>query len=116
MFYFVYIFVVVILIGANPDKDPALFGKWTGIIGATTCPLMVLKWTRVEFGGAAISSAMKSFTGGSSPYPLYFANPGGTFVLEDSWVYGSVDDPWRINGGKIHVMRNTFEKCGYTGG
>ncbi len=102
--------------GSNPDKDPALFGKWTGIIGATTCPLMVIKWTRVEFGGAAISSGMKSFTGSSSPYPLYFANPYGTFVLEDSWVYGSVDDPWRINGGKIHVMRNTFEKCGYTGG
>jgi hypothetical protein len=103
-------------LGANPNNDPALKGKWTGVIGATTCPLMVFKWTRVEFGGAAISSAMKSFTGGSSPYPLYFANPNGTFVLEDSWVYGSVDDPWRINGGKIHVMRNTFEKCGYTGG
>ncbi len=103
-------------LGADPNADPALKGKWTGVIGATTCPLMVLKWTRVEFGGAAISSAMKSFTGGSSPYPLYFANPKGTFVLEDSWVYGSVDDPWRINGGKIHVMRNTFEKCGYTGG
>ncbi len=103
-------------LGANPDTDPALKGKWTGIIGATTCPLMVIKWTKVEFGGAAISSAMKSFTGSSSPYPLYFANPFGSFVLEDSWVYGSVDDPWRINGGKIHVMRNTFEKCGYTGG
>jgi len=104
------------IIGSSPDTDPALKGKWTGIIGATTCPLMVLKWTRVEFGGATISSAMKSFTGGSSPYPLYFANPNGVFVLEDSWVYGSVDDPFRINGGKIHVMRNTFEKCGYTGG
>jgi hypothetical protein len=103
-------------LGADPNNDPALKGKWIGVIGATTCPLMVFKWTHIEFGGATISSAMKSFTGGSSPYPLYFANPAGTFVLEDSWVYGSVDDPWRINGGKIHVMRNTFEKCGYTGG
>jgi hypothetical protein len=103
-------------LGANPDTDPALQGRWTGITGATTCPLMVLKWTHVEFGGAAISSAMKSFTGSSSPYPLYFANPDGSFILEDSWVYGSVDDPFRINGGKIHIMRNTFEKCGYTGG
>ena len=103
-------------LGADPSLDPALKGKWIGVIGATTCPLMVFKWTHIEFGGATISSAMKSFTGGSSPYPLYFANPAGIFVLEDSWVYGSVDDPWRINGGKIHVMRNTFEKCGYTGG
>lgn len=103
-------------LGADPTTDPALKGKWTGIIGATTCPAIVIKWTRIEFGGAAISSGMKSFTGATSPYPLYFANPNGIFVLEDSWVYGSVDDPWRINGGKIHVMRNTFEKCGYTGG
>jgi len=102
--------------GANPNTDPALQGKWTGIIGAPTAKYMVLKWTRVEFGGAAISAAMKTFTSGSSPYPLYFANPNGIFVLEDSWIYGSVDDPWRINGGKISVMRNTFEKCGYTGG
>ena len=103
-------------LGANPDNDPALKGKWTGITGATTCPLIVIKWTHIDFGGAAMSSAMKSFTGSSSPYSVYFANPDGSFILEDSWIYGSTDDPFRINGGKIHVMRNTFEKCGYTGG
>lgn len=102
--------------GADPNADPALKGKWTGIIGAPTCPLMVIKWTHIEFGGAAISAAMKTFTAGSSPYSLYFANPNGVFVLEDSWVYGSTDDPFRINGGKIAVLRNTFEKCGFTGG
>lgn len=103
-------------LGSNPDLDPALKGKWTGVTGATTCPLIVIKWTHVDFGGATISSAMKSFTGSSSPYSVYFANPDGSFILEDSWIYGSTDDPFRINGGKIHVMRNTFEKCGYTGG
>ena len=103
-------------LGSNPDLDPALKGKWTGVTGATTCPLIVIKWTHVDFGGATISSAMKSFTGSSSPYSVYFANPDGSFILEDSWLYGSTDDPFRINGGKIHVMRNTFEKCGYTGG
>jgi hypothetical protein len=103
-------------LGSNPNTDPALQGKWTGIIGATNCKLMVIKWAHIEFGGATISDAMKTFTSATSPYPLYFANPAGIFVLEDSWIYGSVDDPWRINGGKIAVMRNTFEKCGYTGG
>lgn len=102
--------------GADPNTDPALKGRWTGIIGATTCKLMVIKWTRIEFGGATLSPEVAAYTGAASPYPLYFANPFGTFVLEDSWVYGSVDDPFRINGGKIAVMRNTFEKCGYTGG
>jgi len=103
-------------LGADPTTDPALKGKWTGIIGAPACKLMIIKWARIEFGGATISSAMKSFTSGTSPYSLYFANPNGIFVLEDSWIYGSVDDPWRINGGKISAMRNTFEKCGFTGG
>jgi hypothetical protein len=103
-------------LGANPDLDPALKGKWTGVIGATTCPKMIVKWTHIEFGGAAISAAMKTFTSATSPYPIYFANPAGIFVFEDSWLYGSTDDPFRINGGKISVMRNTFEKCGYTGG
>jgi len=74
------------------------------------------QWTHIEFGGAAISAAMKTFTSATSPYPIYFANPAGIFVFEDSWLYGSTDDPFRINGGKISVMRNTFEKCGYTGG
>ena len=103
-------------LGADPTTDPALKGKWTGIIGAPACKLMIIKWTHVEFGGGTISAAMKTFTSGASPYPLYFANPNGVFVLEDSWIYGSVDDPWRINGGKISVMRNVFEKCGFTGG
>ncbi len=102
--------------GSDPNTDPALKGKWTGIIGGTNCPMMIIKWTRIEFGGAALSPTLKTFTGAASPYPVYFANPNGIFVLEDSWLYGSVDDPWRINGGKICAMRNTFEKCGFTGG
>lgn len=101
-------------LGSDPTKDPALSGKWTGIIGSSTCKLMIIKWTRIEFGGAALSAAMKQLA--ASPYPVYFSNPAGIFVLEDSWIYGSVDDPFRILGGKISVMRNTFEKCGYTGG
>ncbi|TSA60967.1 MAG: hypothetical protein D4R41_02160, partial [Sediminibacterium sp.] len=31
--------------GADPNLDPALKGKWTGVIGATTCKLIVVKWT-----------------------------------------------------------------------
>ena len=103
-------------LGADPTIDPALKGKWSGIIGAPSCKLMIIKFTRIEFGGATISAALKTFTSATSAYSMYFANPNGVFVLEDSWIYGSVDDPFRINGGKIAVMRNVFEKCGYTGG
>jgi len=45
---------------------------------------MVIKWTHIEFGGATISAAMKTFTSAASPYPLYFAKPAGVLVLEDS--------------------------------
>ncbi len=102
--------------GADPNADPALRGKWVGIIGGPTCPLMVMKWTRIEFGGAAIPAASGIRQIYTSPYPLFFQNPHGVFVMEDSWIYGSVDDPLRILGGKVAIMRNTFEKCGYTGG
>jgi hypothetical protein len=101
-------------IGADPSKDPAFSGKWTGIIGGPTCPLMVIKWTHIEFGGGATSGDIAALS--KSSYPVFFQNPAGVFVLEDSWLYGSVDDPFRILGGKLAVMRNTFEKCGYTGG
>ncbi|HEY6900491.1 MAG TPA: hypothetical protein VI233_07605 [Puia sp.] len=103
--------------GADPNKDSAFVGKWIGIMGATTCPMMILKWTHVEYGGSSIpsGSAIASQIG-KSPYPIFFQNPNGIFVLEDSWVYGSTDDPFRVLGGKVAVYRNIFEKCGYTGG
>jgi hypothetical protein len=36
--------------------------------------------------------------------------------MEDSWLYGGVDDPIRISAGKIAIFRNTFEKNGVSGG
>jgi len=101
-------------IGADVTKDPAFKGLWTGIIGGPACPYMIFKWTHIEFGGGTPNGTVAQV--GSSGYPLYFQNPAGIFVLEDSWIYGSVDDPLRTFGGKVAVLRTTFEKCGYTGG
>jgi hypothetical protein len=104
-------------IGADPLQDPAYKGLWGGIMAETTSPLLVMKWTHVEFGGgkAAVSPVSYVANGGTT-YPVNFSNPDGIFVFEDSWIYGAVDDPIRPFGGKLHVMRNTFEKCGFTGG
>ena len=102
--------------GYDVNKDSAYKGRWVGIIGGLTCPMMILKWTHVEFGGAKAPDSSAIVQIFKSPYPLFFQNPGGIFVLEDSWIYGSVDDPLRILGGKIAIYRNVFEKCGYTGG
>lgn len=107
--------------GFNPDPatDPAFKGLWRGIIGGVKCPLMVLKWTHVEFGGAAANTLFADqlgLTSGKNTYDAYFQNPNGSFIVEDSWFYGSVDDPIRVTGGKISILRNTFEKGGKTGG
>ncbi|MBB6239481.1 hypothetical protein HDC90_004134 [Pedobacter sp. AK013] len=101
-------------IGSDPSKDPAYTGKWTGIMAGPTCQKMIIKWTHIEFGGATPTGAVATIS--KSPYPVLFQNPAGVFVFEDSWIYGSVDDPIRTLGGKIAIMRNTFEKCGATGG
>jgi hypothetical protein len=104
-------------IGADPLKDPAYKGLWGGIMGETTSPLMVFKWTHVDFGGGlAAVSPVSYVANGKTTYPVNFSNPDGVFVFEDSWIYGSVDDPIRPFGGKLHIMRNTFEKCGFVGG
>jgi len=103
--------------GTSANTDSAYKGRWVGIMGGTKCPMMILKWTHIEFGGSPIpdTSAIKTTIYGN-PYPIFFQNPAGIFVLEDSWLYGSTDDPFRILGGKVAIFRNTFEKCGATGG
>lgn len=102
--------------GADPNTDPALQGQWIGIMASPTCPLMVIKWTHIEFGGASIPSTSALSQINASPLPLLFQNPNGLFVFEDSWLYGSKTDALSIIGGKVSIMRNVFEKCGYTGG
>jgi hypothetical protein len=79
---------------------------------------LVLKWTHLDFAGAAYGNvdgpAVEESAGTS--FNILFQNPKGYFIMEDSWVYGGTDDCIRISNGKIHVFRNTFEKCGGSGG
>jgi len=106
-------------IGAPILSDPAYAGSWGGIYGDTTTKMMIFKWTHIEFGcGPLATSPTYGMTGSNKPaYMISQVNPNGLLVLEDSWIYGGVDDPIRIQGGQIHIMRNTFEKSGgYTSG
>jgi hypothetical protein len=103
--------------GADVTKDPAFKGLWGGILGEKTFKSIIVKWTHLEFGGGRAAISPVSFiANGGVMYTFSTANPNGIFVLEDSWLYGSVDDPFRPFGGKFHIVRNTFEKCGFTGG
>ena len=103
--------------GADPTADPAYKGLWGGILGDVSCKNIIIKWTHIEFGGGKLGTSPVSYlANGANSYPLTNKNPDANFVLEDSWVYGAVDDPFRPFGGKYNVMRNTFEKSGFTGG
>jgi len=111
-------------VGYKAGNDSAFNGKWKGVLGDATSPYMVFKWTHLEYCGATLN------TGGSTAwtvlnlaatdpsYAIYFSNPTGMLVMEDSWIYGTVDDAIRVSGsgGKFALLRNTFEKCGKTGG
>ncbi len=105
--------------GADPATDPAFAGKWKGLYADTSCYLMVLKWTHVEFGGSALGSTTApkiANTSNTTAFTILFQNYRGNFVMEDSWVYGGVDDPIRISNGQIEMFRNTEEKGGLNGG
>jgi hypothetical protein len=103
--------------GADPTTDPAYKGLWGGILGETTFKNIIIKWTHIEFGGGKLATSPVSFlANGANTYNISTANPNGILVLEDSWIYGGVDDPIRPFGCKFLMMRNTFEKGGFTGG
>lgn len=101
----------------NPNtpigSDPAFMGYWGGINCDTTCSLFIMKWTHVEFCGAPFSTPpVNGVAAGDNSFAIMFQKMSGTFDLEDSWIYGSVDDAVRVTSGNINIMRNTFEKCG----
>lgn len=111
-------------INYKASSDSAFKGIWKGIIGDNTCKYMIFKWTHVEYCGALAGAngssayAIAGLSTKDNSYGFFFCNPSGYFVLEDSWVYGTVDDAIRIggSGGKFAIQRNTFEKCGKSGG
>ncbi len=100
-------------------SDSTYKGGWGGIYCSNTSKLVVIKWTHLDFGGAALKALPFAASAGlavGNQYILYFENPTGVFILEDSWLYGSPDDATRFYGGYLNIMRNTMEKCGGVGG
>lgn len=104
--------------GYDASSDSAYVGYWTGINCETTCTLLELKWTHIDYTGASFGSTVfpSGKAAGDGSFGIYFQNPDGDFIMEDSWIYGTIDDAIRVAGGRFDIMRNTFEKCGYTGG
>jgi hypothetical protein len=89
-------------------------GLWGGFQCSETARLLLIKWTRMEYlGGEGGPGTPRA---GSARYGLHTLSSNTEVVLEDSWVYGCKDDVYRPNGGKINLLRNTFQFCGQTGG
>lgn len=99
----------------NQRTDANIFaGLWGGIQCSDKAKLVVLKWTRMEYlGGEGGPGTPRA---GSIRYGIWTLSSDTELILEDSWVYGCKDDVYRPVGGKINLMRNTFEYCGETGG
>ena len=105
-------------VGASIASDSAYCGYWTGINCEPSCTLLDLKFTHVDYTGASFSANFfpTGKAAGDGSFGIYFQNLNGDFIFEDSWMYGCIDDAIRLSAGRFEVMRNTFEKCGFTGG
>lgn len=96
------------------DISNIFAGLWGGFQCKTTAKALVLKWCQVEYLGGEGGPA--SPRAGKSRYGFSSLDPNTEIVVEDCWFRGSVDDMFRPNGGKIHLVRNVFEFAGETGG
>jgi hypothetical protein len=89
-------------------------GLWGGIQCSEDARLVYLKWTRMEYlGGEGGPGTPRA---GSVRYGLWTLSSNTEVVIEDCYFYGVKDDVYRPVGGKINLVRNTFEFCGQTGG
>ena len=104
------------------NNDSAFLGKWKGVLGDTSCTKMVIKWTHLDYCGGTLGAngsvayTVLGATATDASYAVFFSNPKGILVVEDSWIYGTVDDAIRVAGGKFAILRSTFERVGKNGG
>ena len=99
----------------NMRTDANVFaGLWGGIQCSDKAKAVVLKWTRMEYvGGEGGPGTPRA---GRIRYGIWTLSDQTEVVIEDSWFYGSKDDFFRPVGGKLHIVRNTFELMGEDGG
>lgn len=100
------------------------FGKlWGGILAAPSCQELVLDNTVIEYGGSITSDASKSVklglykkVSGEALPALWFSNPEGKLVVQNSSISHFHEDCTYIEGGKIIFANNRFFSNGVTGG
>lgn len=102
-------------ITTTPDKRSAenYLGGYIGTIQSGDCTEdMVFKWTHLEFLGGPSGPGSALYDEGESMKGIRTLKEDLNLIVEDSWFFGSVDDAIRPDGGRISLMRNTFELVG----
>jgi hypothetical protein len=97
---------------------------WGGIEGAGATNTLtgaasgdiILKWTHIEFAGATSVVGDPIVKSGGTRYALWFNSPNANFIMEDSWITGSTDDPLRVTTGHLSIFRNVVECAAPTSG
>ncbi|MBO2011603.1 hypothetical protein [Hymenobacter negativus] len=98
--------------------DPSFKGYWGGING-DGASLIAMKWTNMGYvGGPYGANAPTGYAAGDPKFGISMLarKANARFVLEDSYIHGSVDDCIRLQNANFSVMRNKFEKTGKAGG
>ncbi len=105
------------------NNDPAYRGYWGGFQCSPTAKLLIMRWTHVEYTGGpwGVNAPDYGAKAGDPRFTVYMSSTAGapmaTMILEDSWFYGSKDDCiGKCENIYVSIMRNTFAKCGSTGG
>lgn len=103
-------------------NDPAFKGYWGGFQCGPNAKLLLLRWSHIEYTGGpwGVNAADYGAKPGDARFGLYMNsvdNAKGSLIIEDSWFYGSKDDCiGKCQNIYVSIMRNTFSKCGGSGG
>jgi hypothetical protein len=108
-------------VNLDPALNLSVNKAWSGIQCDTSCHLLVIKWTHIEFVGNIVTSRQAglfegAYAVGDNLFTMLFQNYNGICILEDNWIYGTATDAIRVNGGKIAFFRNTVEKMAHDDG
>jgi hypothetical protein len=106
-------------ITTTPDKRSAAnyANGYIGTIESGDCTKdMVFKWTHLEFLGGPSGPGSAIYDEGETRKGIRTLKEDLNLIIEDSWFFGTREDAIRPDGGRISIMRNTFELCGYEDG
>lgn len=111
----------VFTIPGDEDKENIFKGVWGGVLGTENTEEMVILYTTFKYAGAPAKANTPIVTSGELDegdprFTLYFNNPDGKFIMQNSTIAYTKDDGMRINQGQLLITNSTFILNGESGG